>query len=478
MQDLSTKNITQGKRVLVVDDQKNIRHTLRLTLEASGIQVFEAENLREARSLQKKHLNKNRFDMFLLDIRLGDRESGLDFLKEISRRNDASKVVVISGEATVKDAFTATELGAFDYIEKPLSPERLMVTVTRCLSFNEIREDNEAMRARLRENLEFKGSSSLTKQLLEKALRIARTNTRALIIGESGSGKELIAKEIHRNSLRKDKPLIKINCAAIPYNLVESELFGHVRGAFTGATRDHKGVFERSDKGTLFLDEISELELGVQAKLLRVLQSGELQRVGSEKTVQTDVRVIAATNRDLSDMVEEGRFREDLYYRLNVVALRVPALRERPEDIKELAQIFLAEACQENLLGEKKFSTEALTKLASLHWRGNVRELRNYVEKIAILSDGILIRKLDELPSQDEEPGEQGLSSGEPFHFRCQMTTWLNFHEQINRDYIRFVLQSCGGNVSEAARVLQLERSYLHRLIKKLGVQKEIIVGS
>jgi two-component system nitrogen regulation response regulator NtrX len=305
-----------------------------------------------------------------------------------------------------------------------------------------------------------------------------------------------VARAIHKESTRSDKPIIKVNCAAIPATLIESELFGHEKGAFTGAIKLRKGVFERADGGTLFLDEIGELSLEVQAKLLRALQNGEIQRVGAEKLTTVDVRLLAATNRDLAEMVQSGEFREDLFYRLNVVTLTLPPLRERRSDIKGLAEAFLKEACEEHSLGEKSFSQNAMAQLGAHSWPGNIRELKNLVERTAILSEEPVIDAIDDLgPATAATPdgmaaptggaGEVGgdLPSGGSlsalageFGWACGVVTWQDFHENAGRSYLKFVLRKAGGNVSEAARLLCLERAYLHRLMKKLGVQRDVVV--
>jgi transcriptional regulator with GAF, ATPase, and Fis domain len=330
-------------------------------------------------------------------------------------------------------------------------------------------------------------------EVLKLIKRVAPTNGRVLIIGESGTGKELVARAIHRESSRSDKPLIKVNCASIPHSLIESELFGHEKGAFTGALKQRQGVFERADGGTLFLDEIGELSLDVQAKLLRALQNGEIQRVGGDKVLNVDVRLLAATNRNLKDMVENNEFREDLYYRLNVVTLDLPALRERRSDIKTLAEHFLKEASIEHSLGEHTFAPSALAQLESYNWPGNIRELRNIVERTAILSEAVLIETVEDIPQShagspeiprpktateaSDETSENAPQTTGEFLFGTNLATWQDFHETAGRSYLKFILRKANGNVSEAARMLCLERAYLHRLMKKLGVQRDVVIG-
>lgn len=487
--DSARSELIRNRRILVIDDHRNIRVSLRMTLEGEGARIVEAETTKDAlEKLGPMQIATFPFDCVLLDIRMPD-GSGLDLLKSLSDAGLASRVIMISGEGTVTDAFKATQMGAFDYIEKPFGEERIIVSVARCLDFNRLATNKEKLEQILR-GQEILGEHPKIMELLKLIRRVAPTNGRVLIVGESGTGKELVSRAIHKESSRSDKPLIKVNCAAIPASLIESELFGHEKGAFTGAIKTRVGVFERANGGTLFLDEIGELPLEVQAKLLRALQNGEIQRVGGEKLIHVDVRLLAATNRNLQEMCESGEFREDLYYRLNVVTLHLPSLRERVSDIRPLAKIFLREACEEHALGDRAFSESALKQLESYRWPGNIRELKNMIERTAILSEDKVIESIDDLPAaadasasdQDEHRTVAGpdlnkntMSSGE-FTFACNLESWHEFHEHAGRSYLKYVLRKAKGNVSEAARLLCLERAYLHRLMKKLGVQRDIVV--
>jgi DNA-binding NtrC family response regulator len=469
----------QGAKVLVVDDHKNIRVSLRLALEGEGALVTEADCVKEALAKLGPQENMTTalfpYHLVLLDIRMPD-GSGIDVLKRLSEHSLASRVIMISGEGTVTDAFKATQMGAFDYIEKPFGEERIIVSARRALSFNQIRLDNVRLTKQVLRGQEIVGNHPKLKEVLGLVERVAKTNGRVLITGESGTGKELIARAVHRQSQRASQPLVKVNCAAIPASLIESELFGHEKGSFTGAIKARRGVFEQADGGTLFLDEIGELQLDVQAKLLRVLQSGELQRVGSEKVTQVDVRLIAATNRDLAEMVQAGEFREDLFYRLNVVTVHLPPLRERSSDIAQLAENFLAIACEEHSLGHRSFSKTALEQLSAYHWPGNIRELKNIVERIAILAE---IETIDELSSKSRPAtavADLPAQDGETFAWSSGMIPWQEFHEEAGKAYLKYVLKKAKGNVSETSRLLCLERAYLHRLMKKLGVQRDIVV--
>lgn len=496
-------DLIHGRRILVIDDHRNIRVSLRMTLEGEGARITEAESLKTAREkmgpltvVDGAHAFP--FDCVLLDIRLPD-GSGLDILQSLSSAGLASRVIMISGEGTVGDAFKATQMGAFDFVEKPFGEERIIVSVARCLDFRRLSASKERLEERLK-GQEILGDHPKIQEILKLIKRLAPTQGRVLITGESGTGKELVARAIHRESSRSDKPLIKVNCAAIPQNLIESELFGHEKGSFTGAIKTRKGVFERADGGTLFLDEIGELSLEVQAKLLRALQNGEIQRVGGEKIIHIDVRLLAATNRDLLDMVSGGEFREDLFYRLNVLTIHLPPLRERKSDIETLAQVFLKEACEEHSLGIKSLSDSALKQLTAHNWPGNIRELHNLIERTAILSEESVIELIEDLAPLDQGEKRRENPEGSPsptiptfghlshgtdpsgqpaegdFFYSTSLASWQDFHEGAGRLYLKYVLQKAGGNVSEAARLLGLERAYLHRLMKKLGVQRDVVV--
>ncbi|SMF71222.1 sigma-54-dependent transcriptional regulator [Pseudobacteriovorax antillogorgiicola] len=493
MSDTSVVNSLSGSRILVVDDHRNIRLSLKMTLEGEGAIVTEAETYAQA-LIKLGSLSEAQaipFDVVLLDIRLPD-GNGLDVLKLLSHHKHASQVIMISGEGTVKEAFAATKLGAFDYIEKPFVPERILVSIGRCLDFNNIQVTNKQLSQQVMKGQEILGQTPAVEELKSLISRVAPTNGRVLILGESGTGKELIAKSVHRQSQRAKKPMVKVNCAAIPHSLVESELFGHEKGAFTGATKNRKGLFEQADGGTLFLDEIGELDLNVQAKLLRTLQSGEIIPVGSETVTTVDVRLIAATHRDLEGMVANGEFREDLFYRLNVVTIVSPPLRERKDDLDILVNHFVEDACQEHAIPQRSVTPTAMAELKAYHWPGNIRELRNVIEREVILSDSAEIDSVSSLSTkvspvattstQSQQTKSNSLSKTTPpgdaasFSFESEVVPWQELHQAIGKSYIKYVLNKTQGNVSEAARVLCLERAYLHRLMKKLGIQRGVVV--
>ena len=370
-------------RVLIIDDEKNIRTTLARGLDLEGFVVEGAETGQGGLAL----VDSFEPDLILLDLKLPD-ITGLDVLERVRVKKDPPAVVMMSGHGTLDAAIRATRLGALDFLEKPVEMERLLLTVRNALRLDSLDRDVGALKRNVEKRSGMVGRSGALTAVLEAVHRAAPTKARVLITGESGVGKELVAKAIHDLSRRAPGPFVKLNCAAIAENLVESELFGHEKGAFTGADRRHEGRFERAHGGTLFLDEVGELPIGTQAKLLRVLQEGEIERVGGKEAVTVDVRVIAATNRDLQAEVKAGRFREDLYYRLNVVPVHVPPLRERKEDIPDLAVFLLEKSCQENDVELKTWEPEALKLLASHHWPGNVRELVHVVDRLAILVAG------------------------------------------------------------------------------------------
>src|SRR5437867_1752046 len=371
------------KRIVIVDDEPNIGPSLKLILEREGYAVSIYLSVEDFH----RSLGNRRADAYLLDVKLPD-GNGIDLLRLMRQNDNRAPVIMISGHGTIADAVDATRNGAFDFLEKPLSRDKVLLVLKNALEQATLRKENERFRELIGEGPRMIGASPAFLHAVEQAARVARSDARVLLFGESGTGKELLAAHIHRESRFAGGPFIKVNCAAIPTELIESELFGHEKGAFTGAAAMRRGKFELADGGTIFLDEVGDLHESSQAKLLRVLQEGEFQRVGGEQTIRASVRVVSATNRGLPALVAQTRFREDLYYRLSVVPIRAPALRERREDIRALADYFLADFCNRNNFKHKPIDDSVFPMLEAYAWPGNARELRNTVERMAILSAG------------------------------------------------------------------------------------------
>ncbi len=457
-------------RILVVDDERSIRDILAQVLGYEGCEVAVAASGGEALTKYRERP----FDLVLLDVKMQGID-GLDTLAQLRQIDPDATVVMISGHGTVSTAVQAVKQGAFDFLEKPLDTDRLLVTVSRALEHRRLSGENAALReglARATDNrFAMVGDSAELEEIRGLIARIGPTNARVLITGENGSGKELVARAIHEASPRSSKPFVEVNCAAIPSELVESELFGHVKGAFTGAVADQTGKFDAADRGTLFLDEIGDLALGAQAKILRALQEGVMTRVGDSKPIQVDVRVIAATNRNLAEEITAGRFREDLYFRLNVMPIAVPPLREHAEDIPALVSHFVAVLGQGPGMTPKPFSGDALRRLQRRQWPGNVRELRNAVERLLILSPGDEITREDVdqiLPPESGPPIDAGKLASE-----AADQTFQEFREDAERAFLVARLREHYWNVAETARVLGMPRSNLYNKIEKYGIDRE-----
>jgi len=443
--------------VLVVDDEKNIRNAIEIALGQEGMHVIGAHDVAAA----LRTLHERLVDLMIVDIRLGE-VSGLDFFRRAQADGIAPPAIFISGHATLSEAAQAVKLGGFDFLEKPFSAEKVAVAARRCLEMSSLRE-----RLRLAEtahDAEIVGDSAVIRRMVQDALKVARTQASVLITGESGSGKELVANCIHANSDRAQQPFVKVNCSAIPENLIESELFGHERGAFTGAIAARKGLFEVAHRGVIFLDEIADLAASAQAKILRALQSGEIQRVGAERPTVVDVRVLSGTHKDLKAAVGEGRFREDLYYRLNVVPLRVPALRERLEDLPLLVKFLVRRLGERNNLREKPIDDEVFDELMRYDWPGNVRELQNMLERLMVMS-GERITTLD-LP-------EEILAAATRNGTAPEVSALKEFRDRAERDHIIATLRRLNGNVSQAALALGVGRTYLHKRLAVLQIAKK-----
>ncbi|MFA6954786.1 MAG: sigma-54 dependent transcriptional regulator [Thermoanaerobaculia bacterium] len=445
-------------RILIVDDEKAIRTTLSAILSDEGHETSMCDSGEEALAT----LGREEFDLVLLDVWLPGID-GLTVLEKVRANAGAPPVVVISGHGTVDTAVKATKLGAYDFLEKPLSLERVVLTVSHALAEGGLRAEVRDLRRHLTFDETLIGESDVMKRLMDKLRNAAPSASRVLISGENGSGKEIVARSLHRFSTRSDAPFVDVNCAAIPEELIESELFGHRKGAFTGAIDDRKGKFELADGGTLFLDEIGDMSTKTQAKVLRVLQEQKFQRVGGQQTISVDVRVIAATNKNLEEEIREGRFREDLYFRLAVIPIVVPPLRERGDDVVLLAEHFLRRFAAETGRQPKRFSDAARALLLAHTWPGNVRELRNVTERLTILAPGEVIE------ARDIELGP----GGEERSLFTSNFSLRDAREEFERQFILRRLRDFGGNVSRTAEALGVERSNLYRKLNAYGIKVE-----
>ena len=446
--------------LLVVDDEPNIRSSLEGILQDEGYRVSSAGSGEEALS----SIRKSPPDLVLLDIWLPGMD-GIATLERMKRLIPDLAVVMISGHGSIETAVKATKLGAYDFIEKPLSLERVVLAVRHALDQARLEKENLQLRQTLQKRQEIIGESNSIENIQQMIRSVAPTNGRVLIRGESGTGKELVARSIHEQSLRREKPFVEVNCAAIPEDLIESELFGHEKGSFTGATAKRRGKFELADGGTLFLDEVGDMSLRTQAKVLRVLEEQRFERVGGTESIEVDVRVLAASNKDLVQAIAEGKFREDLYYRLNVVPLYVPPLRERRGDAGLLANYFLREFCNEYGKREKVMSAEAMKALKDYHWPGNVRELKNLIERLIIMvpSDRIELFDVESSLGPSVSTGIEGSPREDSLREAV---------DQFEKAFIIERLQENNWNISRTAEKLGIERSNLHRKLKALGIKR------
>ncbi len=475
-----------GRRILIVDDEESIRQSLSAALEDEGFQTSVAEDGKWALRI----VGEESPDLVLLDIWM-DRMDGLETLQKVKENFPSLPVVMISGHGTIETAVKATKLGAYDFIEKPLSLDKILLTIDHALMASQLEEENRMLRQKVAKKYEIIGECELISQLRRQIEVVAPTNSWILITGEHGTGKELVARNIHRLSLRQDQSFVDVNCAAIPEELIESELFGYEKGAFTGATARKKGKFDLADRGTLFLDEIADMSLKTQAKILRILQEQKFERIGGSKSIEIDVRVIAATNRDLSQEIKKGNFREDLYYRLNVIPFRVPPLRERKEDIPLFIDFFLGELAWESGRERKELSPEAIQLLCSYSWPGNVRELKNLVERLIIMTPGkkITVEDIPQLFREDAEREEVRLAqfpdpgsdkvTALPTSSRwtgpsTSLRTGTSLSEaraDFERNFIATKLSESQGNISKTAKTIGISRENLSRKIRSLGIE-------
>ncbi len=453
--------------VLIVDDEESIRKSLSGVLMDEGFSVLKAEDGAKALQIIKQEVP----EVVLLDIWMPGID-GIETLKQIKAGYSEIQVVMISGHGNIETAVRATKLGAFDFIEKPLSLDKVILAINHALDFRRLSEENIMLRREIDEQFEILGNSPAIEKVRERIAKVAPTDSWVLITGENGVGKELVARSIHRESRRRAKTFIGVNCAAIPEELIESELFGHEKGAFTGATSRKKGKFDLADKGTLFLDEIADMSLRTQSKILRILQEQKFERVGGEQTIDIDVRVIAASNRKLEEEIQRGKFREDLYYRLNVIPIHVPPLRERKEDIPLFTEHFLQEFSARSGKAQKTMSPEALKLLMENSWPGNVRELKNLIERLVIMTAGDTIEASDLSDSiRKEEPRDGSIVSGEDV---CRDgETLKEASSRFEKEFISRRLAQNEGNIAKTAEQIGIARRNLHRKIRQLGIQVE-----
>ncbi len=466
-------------RILVVDDEAGIRDTLRMILEYEGYDVVQAASGEEGVRL----IEREAPDLVFLDIKMPGMD-GLDVLQKVRHLTDSTPIVVISGHveqggASSSEAAQAMKLGARDFIEKPPTRDRILVTVRNALDTSRLRTEVRSFKRDAEKRYQIVGDSPVLATVRESIHKAAPTNATVLIWGESGVGKELVARAIHRESLRRDGPFVQVNCAAIPDELIESELFGHEKGSFTGASDRQIGKFEQADKGTIFLDEVGDMSLKTQAKVLRVLQEQELERLGSNRVIKVDVRVIAATNKNLEEAINTGTFREDLFYRLNVVPIPVPPLRDRREDIPALVRHFADVLARENNFRRRAFSAQAMEKLKQRYWRGNIRELRNAVERLLIMSSGDSVDARD-VPDEgtagrpDAAVPSAARPAAEPADAPWNAAATLQeFKSASERAFIVSRLRENGWNISKTAEVIDTPRSNLYKKLEQYQISEE-----
>lgn len=444
-------------RVLIVDDEENVRGSLQVILEDEGYAV----DVLPSGEACLKQLEKRRYDVIFLDVWLPGRD-GIEILKEVRDTVPGQYVIMISGHGNIETAVQATKLGAFDFVEKPLSLGKIVLVLEHALKQKRLEDENRTLKDFIRQETVMIGGSVPMQALRQQIRFAAPTEGRVLIYGENGTGKELVARLLHLHSSRTDQPFVEVNCAAIPEDLIESELFGTIKGAYTGATEGRKGKFELADRGTLFLDEVGDMSLKTQAKVLRVLEEQRFYRVGSSQAIEIDTRVIAATNKNLEQEIERGAFRQDLFFRLNVIPFEVPPLRERREDIPELVDYFLDDFCHRYGKRRKRIESKAMEQLLCFHWPGNVRELKNIVERLVIMVPGEEIT-LSDLPSyvlrsaaKDAKAEAQSLQAA---------------RQEFERQFIVEKLQEYGGNISRTAAAIGMERTHLHRKLKTYKIK-------
>jgi len=448
-------------RVLVVDDETAIREAIRMTLEYEGYKVDEARSGQDG--IDKA--TRVPYDAILLDIKMPVLD-GIEVLENLKEQKVVTPIVMVSGHGDISTAVECTKRGAFDFLEKPLNREKLLLSVRNAVRQQKLEEEVGELREKQAQIYQVVGESGVMRDLRGQIDLAAPTKATVLIQGESGTGKELVAREIHRSSSRANMPFVQVNCAAIPEELIESELFGHEKGSFTGAVRKQTGKFVAADGGTIFLDEIGDMSLRTQAKVLRVLQEGEVEPVGAATVIKVDVRVIAATNKDLVDEIRNGRFREDLFYRLNVIPIRTPPLRERREDVPLLAQHFATLFSQEYNKHPKRFTPAALKALQDAAWRGNVRELRNMIERLVIMVPGDTI-DITDLPAEFFRAAADIISSS------MRLSTLQEFKDEAEKAFILAKLREHGWNVSKTAEAIDTPRSNLYKKIEQYNIKRE-----
>ena len=450
-------------RILVIDDERAVRDSLKMILEYDGYDCILAPSGQEGLTA----IERESPELVFLDVKMPGMD-GLDVLRAIGKQDEMVPVVMISGHGNVSTAVEATKLGAFDFLEKPLSTERVKVTIRNALDQRKLVSENRSWRKADQVRHEMVGESAALAKVTDEVRRAAPAKSSVLIQGESGVGKELVARAIHRNSPRTRERFVQVNCAAIPEDLIESELFGHEKGSFTGATEKQVGKFEQADRGTIFLDEVGDMSLKTQAKVLRVLQEGEVERLGSSRTLKVDVRVLAATNKELEKAIEDGEFREDLFFRLSVIPIRVPPLRERAEDIPLLVRHFAAVFARENNFKPREFTVKALEVLAQQHWRGNIRELRNLVERLLVM---VADQTIDLSAVQSVvRVGDRTTNAG---RVGDNARTLREFKEVSERAFLVSKLRELGWNISKTAEVIDTPRSNLYKKLEQYTISQE-----